>query len=195
MIIRKLLFIFTYNDELIINKKIMRRQERLHKINTDIKHDQVRLVGLGEPKVISHSEAIKLAFSEGKDLILISENGDLPVVRIEEYSKFIYNLEKKQKELKKNANKNETHEIKLSCEIADNDLNTKARKATEFLSNGDKIKCVIQLRGRQNAMPERGELVMLKFATLLDSIGIPEAFPKLEGNKWIMTIKAKEKKK
>lgn len=173
----------------------MRRQERLHKINTDIKHDKVRLVGLGEPKVISHSEAMKLAFSEGKDLILISENGDLPVVRIEEYSKFVYNLEKKQKELKKNANKNETHEIKLSCEIADNDLNTKARKATEFLTDGDKVKCVIQLKGRQNATPERGELVMLKFATLLDSIGIPEAFPKLEGNKWLMTIKAREKKK
>jgi translation initiation factor IF-3 len=171
----------------------MRRQERLHKINTDIKHETVRLIGLEEPKVLSHKEAMKIALSEGKDLILISESGDLPVVRIEEYSKFIYNMEKKQKELKKNTQKTETHEIKLSCEIAENDLNTKARKATEFLNEGDKVKCVIQLKGRQNASPERGELVMLKFATMLDTLGALESFPKLEGNKWIMTLKPKKK--
>jgi translation initiation factor IF-3 len=169
------------------------RRQRLHKINTDIKYENVRLVGLGEPKILSYKEAILMAFDEGKDLILISENGDLPVVRIEEYSRFIYNIEKKQKELKKNTQKNETHEIKLSCEIAENDLNTKARKAIEFLTEGDKVKCVIQLKGRQNASPERGELVMLKFASMIDTLGSPESFPKLEGNKWIMTLKPKKK--
>jgi len=173
----------------------MRKPERQHKINSDIKFNQVRLVGYGEPKILSIQEAMKMAFTEEKDLIMISESGDTPIVRIEEYSKFIYNLEKKQKEQKKNAIKNETHEIKLSCEIADNDLNTKAKKANEFLSEGDKVKCLIQLKGRQNAMPERGELVMLKFATLLDELGIPEAFPKLEGNKWLMTIKPRPKDK
>lgn len=173
----------------------MKRPERQHKINEDIKSFQIRLVGNGEPVILSTKEALKLAASEGKDLIMISDSGEIPVVRMEEYNKFLYNLEKKQKEIKKNAAKNQTHEIKLSCEIADNDLNTKSKKAHEFLTDGDKVKCIIQLKGRQNLMPERGELVMLKFATLLDSIGIPEAFPKLEGNKWLMTIKPREKKK
>jgi len=176
------------------NSQMRKQTERKHKINSDIKSNQVRLVGNGEPKVLYTNQALRLAVEEGKDLILISESGDIPVVRIEEYSKFLYNLEKKEKEKKKNASKNETHEIKLSCEIADNDLNTKSKKAHEFLSDGDKVKCVIQLKGRQNLMPERGELVMLKFATLLDAIGIPEAFPKLEGNKWLMTLKPREKK-
>ena len=172
----------------------MRRQERLHKINTDIKYDKVRLVGSEEPKVISHSEAMKIAFSEGKDLILISESGDLPIVRIEEYSKFIYNLEKKQKEQKKNSIKTELKEIQLSCNIEENDLKTKAKKANEFLEDGNKVKCLIQLKGRQKAMPDRGELVMLKFATLLDELGTLESFPKLEGgSRWLMTIKPKKK--
>lgn len=173
----------------------MKKTQRQHKINEDIKSYQVRLIGQGEPQILSTRDAFKIAIAEGKDLIQISESGDIPVVKIEEYNKFIYNIEKKQKELKKKTAKNETHEIKLSCEIADNDLNTKSKKALEFLSDGDKVKCVIQLKGRQNLMPERGELVMLKFATLLDSIGIPESFPKLEGNKWLMTLKPRDKKK
>ena len=56
------------------------------------------------------------------------------------------------------------------------------------------VECCIQLKGRQNAKPERGEFVMYKFAAMLDTLGLPEAFPKLEGNKWIMTIKPKVKK-
>lgn len=175
----------------------MRKTERAHKINSDIKHNQVRLIGYGEPQILTYQVAQKMAIDEGKDLIMINEAGDTPIVRIEEYSKFIYNMEKKLKEQKKNAIKTEIHEIKLSCEIAENDLNTKAKKASEFLSDGDKVKCVIQLKGRQNNMPERGELVMLKFATMLDTLGLPEAFPVLQSGKWHMTLKprAKEKKK
>ena len=173
----------------------MRRKERLHKINHDINTYNVRLISSGEPKILSTIDAIKLAQSQEMDLILISENGDTPIVRIEEYTKFLYNIEKKQKEQKKNSVKTEIKEIKLSCEIAENDLNTKSKKATEFLSDGDKVKCVIQLKGRQNAMPERGELVMLKFAEMLNELGVPESFPKLEGNKWLMTIKPKPKEK
>ena len=172
-----------------------KKPERQHKINTDIKSNQVRLVGNGEAQVLSTYEAIKLANNEGKDLILITENGDTPIVRIEEYNKFLYNLEKKLKEQKKNSSQSELKEIQLSCEIADNDLNTKAKKALEFLDRGDKVKCLIQLKGRQNAMPERGELVMLRFATLLEEFGVPEAFPEREGNKWLMTVKPKPKEK
>jgi translation initiation factor IF-3 len=165
------------------------RKERKHKINTDIKFNTVRLVGMGEPQVLTFFEAFNIARNEGKDLILISENGDTPIVRIEEYTKFLFNLEKKEKEQKKKSAQTETHEIKLSCEIADHDLNTKAKKAAEFLEDGDKVKVVIQLKGRQNTHADRGELVMLKFAALLDKVGLPEAFPKLESSKWLMNMK------
>lgn len=170
------------------------KKERQHKINSDIKTTSVRLVGEGEPRVISTFEAIKLAQSQEKDLILISD-GETPVVRIEEYTKFVYNLEKKLKEQKKNSVQTEIKEIKFGCETDEHDLQTKAKKAIEFLTRGDKVKCLIQLKGRQNAMPERGELAMLKFVTMIEEAGIPEAFPKLEGNKWLMTLKPKPKDK
>lgn len=169
-------------------------KQKAHKTNYEIKTNKVRLVGNGQPIVLDTKEAIKMAFSEEKDLILISESGDIPVVRIEDYNKFIYDKEKKEKELAKKAHKSELKEIQLSCHIAENDLNTKARKAKEFLEHGDKVKCVIDIRGRQKAMPEQGELVMLKFASLLEPSGIPETFPKFEGNKWLMTMKPKSKK-
>ena len=84
-------------------------------------------------------------------------------------------------------------EIQLSPEISDNDLNTKIRKGKEFLEDGNKIKCVIQLKGRQRANPERGEAVMLRFAQSLQEVGIPENLPKLEGGKWLMIMKTKKK--
>ena len=116
------------------------------------------------------------------------------LVRIEEYGKFLYSLEKKEKEMKKKAVQNVTKEIKLSCEIGDNDLNTKSKKALEFLEEGDKVKCIIQFKGRQITKPERGEFVMWKFAGIVEKMGLPEAAPKLEGNKMIMMLKPRPKK-
>jgi translation initiation factor IF-3 len=171
------------------------RKERKHKINSEVRFPQVRLVGQGDPRVMSSYEASKLAESMEKDLILINENQDPPIVRIEDYNKFIYDMEKAEREKKKLATKNEIREIQLSCEIADHDLETKSRKASEFLEDGDKVKCVIMLKGRQKAMPERGELVMLKFAEILGEVGSPEALPKLDGSRWLMTMKPKSKKK
>jgi translation initiation factor IF-3 len=142
---------------------------------------------------MSSFEASKLAQSLGKDLILINEHQNPPIVKIEDYNKFIYNLEKAEKEKKKNTIKSEIKEIQLSCEIASNDLQTKARKAKEFIEDGDKVRLVLPLKGRQKQMSERGESVLERFYELLSDICIHEDLPKLEGSKWTMTIKAKRK--
>ena len=169
------------------------QKERKHKINSEVRFPQVRLVGQGDAQLMSSYDAVKMAESMGMDLILINEAQTPPVVRIDDYNKFIYDLEKSEKERKKNAQKTEMKEIQLSCEIQDNDLQTKARKGREFLENNDKIKVVVQLKGRQKAMPVRGEVVMLRFAEILNDIGTPEAMPKLEGSRWIMMMKPKKK--
>jgi translation initiation factor IF-3 len=72
-------------------------------------------------------------------------------------------------------------------------LETKAKKGREFLKDGDKIKVVMMLKGRQKANPERGEIVMLKFAQAVEEFGIPESMPKFEGGKWLMMLKLKKK--
>lgn len=163
-----------------------------HKLNNEVRFPSVRLIGDNGSSILSSKEAYDIAVSEGKDLILISENANPPVVKIEEYSKFLYKIEKVEKEKRKNASKVELKEIQLSCTIADNDLNTKSKKAIEFLEEGNKVKCVIRLIGRQRSMPESGELVMLKFAEITSNYGSPETMPKLDGNRWIMTLKPKK---
>jgi translation initiation factor IF-3 len=171
------------------------RNKSRHKINGDVRFPEVRLVGFyDEPKLMSSYEASKLAESEELDLILINENQNPPVVRIDDYKKFLYNLEKAEKEKKKNSIKSITKEIQLSPEISDNDLNTKAKKGLEFLEDGNKIKVVLQLKGRQKATPERGELTMLKFAKAVQSNGALESLPKLESGKWLMMVKPISKK-
>ncbi len=81
----------------------------------------------------------------------------------------------------------------FSSNIADHDLGVKSKKAIEFLSEGNKVKCTLLLKGRENSMSERGHIVMLKFATLLEDVGVPEELPKLEGNKWTMVMKPVKK--
>ena len=120
------------------------RKERQHKINGEVRFPEVRVIGDLEPRVMSSFEASQLAFSEGKDLILINENANPPIVRIDDYHKFLYEITKKQKEQKKHQVKIETKEIQLSVNIADHDLGVKSKKALEFLGEGDKVKCVLQ---------------------------------------------------
>jgi translation initiation factor IF-3 len=101
-------------------KKIVQK-ERKHKINSEVRFPQVRLVGMGEPQIMTSFEASKLAETQGKDLILINEFQNPPIVRIEDYNKFIYDMEKAEKEKKKNSVRTELKEIQLSCEIGIND--------------------------------------------------------------------------
>lgn len=169
------------------------KKERKHKINSEVRFPQVRVIGSFNGQLMSSFEASKIAQEEGLDLILINENANPPVVKIEDYGKFLYDLEKKQKEAQKNLRKNQLKELSLSATIADHDLGIKAKKALEFLEDGDKVKLSLLMKGRQMAMKEHGELVMLKFAQLVESVGIPESMPKLEGNKWICIIKPKKK--
>jgi len=170
------------------------QKERKHKLNGEVRFPQVRLVGNGEAKVMSSFEASKLAQSEGKDLILINESQNPPIVRIEDYNKFLYEQEKALKLLQKSQQKVELKEIQLSCDIAINDLQTKARKAKEFLEDGDKVRCVVQMRGRQKSMPERGSNVLERFFEMLLDVCQHEEFPKYDGGKWTMTLKQKKVK-
>lgn len=167
--------------------------KRKHKINTEIISIEVRLVGRGEPHIISLKEALRIATEEEKDVILINDKQETPIVKIENYNKFLYEQEKIEKERKRNSNKTTLKEIQLSVNISDHDLETKAKKGREFLSDGDKVKVVVSLKGREKANPERGEFVILKFAQSVEEFGIPEALPKLEGGKWLMMIKTKKK--
>ncbi len=96
-------------------------------------------------------DALKLAQERSLDLVQVTEHVDPPVCRIGEYGKYLYQLEKKAREMKKHDSGG-LKEIRLTFNISRNDLETRAKQAEKFLNKGDKIRVVLPLRGRQKAL-------------------------------------------
>jgi translation initiation factor IF-3 len=166
---------------------------RKNKLNEEVRFPQVRLIGDGEPRLMSSYEAFQLAKSQNLDLILVNDNQNPPIVRIADYQKFLYLQEKAEKERMRNARKSEQKEVQLSCDIAENDLQTKANHTRKFLEKGDKVKVVLALHGRQKSTPHRGETTMFNFIERITEYGDIESPLKLEGSRWIVSLKPKKK--
>jgi translation initiation factor IF-3 len=172
----------------------MSKTTRKHKINSEVRFPQVRVIGEGEPRIMNSLDAYREAQSQELDLVLINESANPPVVRIVDYGKFLYEQEKADKERKKNTHKTELKEVQLSVNIAEHDMNTMSNRAIKFLEKGDKVKVVLLVKGRQKAAPERGEITMLNFIQKVQEVGLPETMPRYEGNRWIVMIRPKAKK-
>lgn len=174
----------------ITNKK---QNQTEFKINDELNYsnnDNVRVIGeIGNSAVMTFSEAKKLAEKNEMDIIEINGNVSVPILRIDSYDKFIYHM-------KKNAKKNKQtvkplKEIDLNVNIASNDLETKARKAKEFIDDGSKVKVVLTMKGRELARRENNKKTILEFITMLEDVAIPESMPKDEGNRTIVILKKK----
>lgn len=169
-------------------------KKREHRINEEINHPQVRITGEGvESKVIPTTEALQMAQELGVDLVEISPNANPPVCKIIEYSKHLYQLKKKKENT--GGGSSQVKEIRISPNIAENDMNVKVNKAIEFLKDGDKVKLELQFRGREIAvLKQQGQIKMLLFATKVEEYGKAESLPKLDGKKMMMMLTPKSKK-
>lgn len=90
------------------------------------------------------------------DLVEIAEKANPPVAKLIDYEKFRYQEEKKEQQARKNMREVELKEIWLSPRIAEHDLETRLKKANEFLSKGNKVKLNVKFKGREMAHPETG---------------------------------------
>ncbi len=161
------------------------------RINERISSPQVFLIG---PKgeafgVVSNDQAQYLAFDSGIDLVEINPNGSPPVVKMMDFGKYRYEQEKKRREAKTKTKGPELKEIRLSRKIDSHDLETKARRAKEWLDDGDKVRIFLQLMGREFMFAEQAKDVVRHFAVLAD--GIFEQEPTLFGNRFIAIIRRK----
>ncbi len=142
--------------------------------------------------IVSAREANAAAEEAGLDLVKISPNANPPVCKIMNYGKYLFELNKKAKEAKKNQKVVETKEVWLSMTIDVGDLNVKAKQAQKFLSAGNKVKVSIRMRGRQMAHSELGLDVMTRFFELVKDSGSMEKQPQTEGrNIWMMLVPSK----
>src|SRR5947207_7322480 len=172
------------------------RKEAEHRINHFIRVPQVRLVGDNvEVGVYSTNEALKMAQEQGLDLVEISPNADLPVCKIIDYNKFLYDKKKKEKEMKANAKVSEVKEIRFTPNTDEHDFNFKAKHAENFLKEGNKVKAYVQFKGRAIQFQDRGQLLLLKFAERLAEVGNLESMPNMEGRRMLAMFAPKGKKK
>ena len=164
-----------------------------YRVNEQIHVREVRIVGDGiESTVMPTFKAIQLAEQKGVDLVEISPNAQPPVCRLIDYSKFIYQQKKHQKEMKAKQVKVDVKEIRFGPQTDDHDYNFKLKHAQGFLSDGDKVKAYVFFKGRSILVKEQGEVLLLRFAADLEDYGKVEQMPQLEGKRMIMFIAPKK---
>ena len=172
------------------------KPEEPYRVNERITAPRVRVVGENiKVDVYPIQQAIRLAQDQGLDLVEISPNADPPVCKIVDYSKFKYEQKKKQKEIKAKTVKVVIKEIRFGTNTDDHDFNFKLKHAIEFLKEGAKVKATVFFPGRSIVYKERGEILLLKFAQLLEELGKVEQLPRLEGKRMSLMVMPKAQKK
>ena len=159
-------------------------------INGQIRDREIRLIGSDGQQygIVSAYEGQRIADEQGLDMVKISPTSQPPVCKLMDYSKYKYEQNKKEKEMKRNQKTIEIKEVWLSMTIDVGDLNTKANMARKFLKDGNKVKTSIRMRGRQQAYANQGIEVMNKFAEILADVAKVDKQPGTEGRNITMFL-------
>lgn len=176
---------------MVNNKKVINEP----RINDEITgYDEVRLIyksndGENKSEIISLAEAKLRAERDYKDLIEINQKSNPPIVKIEDYSKYMYELKKSLKS--RNKTSVSLKEIQLSTNISNHDLEIKANKARKFIMDGDKVKVVLTMKGRELSRRDESKKCIYQFVDSLLDVSTPESMIRDEGNKCVVTLKKK----
>ncbi len=157
-------------------------------INEQIRDKEIRLIGAdgAQMGIMSPRDALKMAIDKDLDLVKVAPQAKPPVCKILDYGKYRFEMQKKEKEAKKNQKVVELKEIRLSLNIDTNDFNTKVNQAAKFLQQGHKLKVSIRFRGREMAHNSLGLDVHKRFAEALEGKAVIDKQPKLEGRSMMM---------
>ena len=126
------------------------------------------------------------------DLVLIAPTAKPPVCKIIDYSKYKYELARREKEAKKKQKVIEVKEVRLSPNIDTNDLNTKIGAARKFLEKGNKVKVTLRFRGREMARMFKSKYILDDFAEALSEVAVIDKPSKAEGRSLVMFLSAKK---
>lgn len=167
------------------------KDEPSFRINDELRGNyDVRIIGEGiQSKVVSLFEAKDIAKSMNLDIIEVNNKTSPPIMRIANYEKMVYEMKKMAKKNKQQAK--QLKEIQLSVNISEHDLQTKANKAREFIEDGNKVKVVLTMKGRELSRRDVSKKSILQFIVSLSDVSVPESQPKDEGNKTIVILKKK----
>ena len=168
------------------------KMKNQYRVNEQIRVREVRIVGDDGSTVVPTRQALEMAHDQGVDLVEISPNANPPVCRLIDYSKFLYQQKKRQKEMKAKQVKVEVKEIRFGPQTDEHDYQFKLKHAKEFLEDGNKVRAYVFFRGRSILFKEQGEVLLLRFANDLEDYGKVEGMPSLEGKKMFLYLAPKK---
>jgi translation initiation factor IF-3 len=153
----------------------------------------------GTVEIMPTPAAIRKAQEIGLDLICIAPTAEPPVAKAMDWGQWQYELKKKQHDAKKKQHVIQVKELKFRPNTDDHDYDFKRNHAIRFLKEGNRVKAVVQFRGREIAHVDLGRKLLLRFAEDLKDVGTIEGQPRLEGRNAHILISpvksAKEKEK
>jgi translation initiation factor IF-3 len=159
-----------------------RRPKIRENVNEAIRAREVRAVFPdGSVEVMPTPAAVRKAQDMGLDLILIAPTAEPPVAKAMDYGQWRYEQKKKQHEAKKKQHVIQVKELKFRPNTDDHDYDFKKNHAVRFLQEGNRVKAVVQFRGREIAHTDLGKKLLLRFAEDLAGVGTIEGQPRLEG--------------
>ena len=163
-----------------------------YRVNEQIRAREVRIVSDGGAEVMPTRQALELARQQGVDLVEISPNAQPPVCRIIDYSKFLYQQKKHQKEMKQKQAKVDIKEIRFGPQTDEHDYQFKLKHAKDFLNGRTTVRAYVFFRGRSIGFKEQGEVLLLRFANDLEEYAKVEQLPKLDGKKMFLYLTPKK---
>lgn len=135
--------------------------------------------------------ALEMAREKGLDLVEVAPEARPPVCKLLDFGKQKYLAKKKEHQAKRKQHQVVIKEVRVRPKIDTHDLETKMRKAREFLIHGDKLQVNMLFRGREHGFRDRGLQVMLKFRDDLADVAKVEREPRMEGNRLVMILQPK----
>ena len=179
----------------MINLEDVIAQEKELRINGEITAPEVRLIGIKGEQVgiVSIAAANTMAEEAETDLVEIAPLAKPPVCRLMDFGKFKYREAKKRHEAKLKQKQIQVKEIKFRSGTNEGDYQIKLRNLIRFLEEGDKTKVTLRFRGREMAHQEFGVRLLQRVRADLDSYGVVEQFPKMEGRQMVMVLSPKKK--
>src|SRR5512143_1601255 len=159
-----------------------RRQNRRENVNESIRAREVRAVFPdGTTEIMPTSAALRKAQELGLDLVLVAPTAVPPVAKAVDYGHYQYEQKKKQHDAKKKQHVVQVKELKFRPNTDDHDYDFKKNHAIRFLQEGNRVKAVVQFRGREIAHADLGKKLLIRFAADLTQYGAVEGQPRLEG--------------
>ena len=160
------------------------------RINERIRVPEVRLVGpAGEQVgVVRIEDALRLAAESDLDLVEVAPQAKPPVCKLMDFGKYKYEAAVKAREARKNQTNTVLKEIRFRLKIDTHDYETKRGHALRFLGAGDKVKAMIQFRGREQQRPEMGIRLLQRFADDVAEVGVVESSPRIDGRNMVMVV-------